>query len=198
MKAKCLAFVLFLQTGGLAQRFEVFGNVANSYPFRFDDRGFGNHRNLGAGIGLHHRSGLGIQVEVSRTFGLTPTPVACGIVGIPCVGSAREGLSGMTTLSADAVYEFGQGRTRPYVIGGVGGLWSNGVSSMLTVGPDRAVFEEQKWRDTGTAFDAGVGLRIRCGRSLSIRPELRFYDATALSRANLSMVRASVGVAYHW
>ncbi len=198
MKTGCLMFILAFQTGALAQRFEVFGNLAGGYPFRFEDRGFGNKPSAGAGFGVYHDSGLGVQVEANRTFGLTPTPARCGIAGIPCEGQARQGLSGgVSIVSVDAVYRFGD-RLQPYLIGGIGGLWSENVSSVLHLYPDRAIFEEQKWKDSGLAFNAGGGLRIRLGRALSLRPEIRLYHATARSRANLSLLRSSVSIAYGW
>jgi opacity protein-like surface antigen len=177
---------------------EVFVSVAQGRLFRIGDNPLDSGPNVGAGVGLLHRSGLGVDIGLNRTFGLRAKPAACGVVNIPCEGSAREGTTAATIFSVDARYEFTRARVRPYVTGGVGALRSSGFSPTLYISEQRAVFSEQEWSDTGLAFNVGGGVRIRLGERLSIRPELRVYNGVALSRANLCMFRPSVVLAYSW
>jgi hypothetical protein len=107
---------------------EVGGSLAWGHTVRFGDQTFGDTPNLGLTLGARHETGLGFEVEVNKTFGLTPDPVACSGV-VPCIGEAFSGV-----------------RTE----------------------------------------------------HLSVRPELRVYDSSALSRSNLTLVRASVGIGVNW
>ena len=177
---------------------EVFAAVGHGRLFRIDDNPLGGGPNVGAGIGVTHRSGLGVDFELNRVLGLSAKPAPCGIVNVPCEGSAREGVTGATILSAGIRYEFTRARVRPYVTGGVGALRSNGFSPEVYVSEQRAIVREEKWNDTGLAINFGAGLRIRLSESLSLRPELRLYSATALSRANLSLFRPSLALAWSW
>jgi opacity protein-like surface antigen len=197
--------VLLWPGGGRAQPalppaigFELFGSIAGGTLFRVEDQRLGDGLNLGAGIAAVHRSGLGVELEWNRTLGLTANPAPCGLVGISCEGAAREGVTSATIVSVNALYHFGRSRFRPYVTGGAGVLRSAGFSSILHVREDRAVFQEERWTDTGLALNAGFGVKIRLGRSLWLRPELRVYDASLRSRANLSLLRISAGIGYHW
>ncbi len=177
---------------------EVFATMGHGRLFRLEDNPLGGGPNLGAGFGLTHRSGLGVDFAVNRMLGLSASPAPCGVVNLPCEGSARQGVTGAATLSADLRYEFTRARVRPYAIGGVGALRSHGFSPAVYVSGQRAVLSEEKWADTGLAINFGAGLRIRLARSLSLRPELRLYSATALSRANLSLFRPSLALAWAW
>jgi opacity protein-like surface antigen len=177
---------------------EVFATLGHGRLFRFEDNPIGGGPNLGAGIGLTHRSGLGVDLELNRTLGLTAGPVPCGIVGLACEGSARQGVTGASILSANVRYGLGRARVRPYVTGGVGALRSKGYASIIYAREQRAVLREETWSDTGLAVNFGGGLRIRLTRSLSLRPELRLYTASALSRANLSLFRPSLALAWAW
>ena len=177
---------------------EVFAAIAQGRLFRIEDNPIGSGLNAGAGIGLRHRSGLGTEFEVNRTFGLSARPVPCGIVDVPCEGSARQGVTSATIFSVNVRWEFGRARLRPYVTGGVGALFSKGLSVSLYASQQRAVWSEEQWSDTGLAINAGGGLRIQLSRSLSLRPELRLYGASALSRANLSLLRPSIALAWSW
>lgn len=195
-----LCLLLLFATAGHAQSFtgEVYASIGHGHLFRFDDNPIGGGPNLAGGIGLRHRSGLGIEFELNRTLGLSARAAPCGIVNLPCEGSARDGVTGATLFSGNVSYEFTRARVRPYVIGGAGALRSTGYSSAIWVSDQRAVFREEPWSDTGVAISFGGGLRIFLTRSLSLRPELRLYTATALSRANLSLFRPSLAVAWNW
>ena len=56
----------------------IFASVAVANVSRMEDRSFGTKPNVGAGIGLEWRR-LGLDAEVHRTIGLTPTVVQCGV-----------------------------------------------------------------------------------------------------------------------
>jgi hypothetical protein len=184
---------------------EVFGSIAAGHVFRFDDRGYGNHFNFGAGANVAIWRGLRAGAEVNRTFGLDPTPAKCGSISngpnlppLPCVGSAREGVASATAASFTAEYLFGQGRVQPYLVGGLSIMLTEEFGSISIVKPNYVEFEEWSSKDTGIGPTFGAGLRIEANRRLSIRPELRVLDATALSRSNLSQLRVSLGVGYAW
>lgn len=177
---------------------EVFVSIGHGHLFRIEDNPIGSGPNIGAGIGLRHRSGLGFDVELNRTLGLAASTAPCGIANVPCEGSARQGVTGATILSFNMRYEFTRARVRPYLTGGIGPLWSKGFSPTLYASEQRAIFREESWNDTGLAVAFGGGLRIGLTRSLSLQPELRVYNATALSRANLSLFRPSLALAWSW
>jgi opacity protein-like surface antigen len=120
---------------------EVFASIAWAHVFRFDDQTFGDRPNAGAGFGLHHRSGLGAELEISRTFGLMARTTPCAISGVSCVGTGCDG---------------------------------------------------------ALALRFGAGLRMPITRAVALRSEVRFYDGSARSRANLSIIRTSIGLGYRW
>jgi hypothetical protein len=97
----------------------TFGAVAVATVYRTEDQSFGTKPNVGAGFGIEWKR-LGIDVEAHRTIGLTPRAIQCGVSGVPCVGSAREGFLEATMLSGNVSYFFGEARVRPYVTGSVG------------------------------------------------------------------------------
>src|SRR5688572_18911882 len=68
----------------------VFGAAAVANVYRTEDQSFGTELNVGGGLGIEWKR-LGLDAEVHRTLGLTPRGVQCGLVNVPCVGSAREG-----------------------------------------------------------------------------------------------------------
>ncbi len=202
----CAAFLVFAARPAFAQatgdepaiRFGVFGSVANGRVFRIGDNPLDSGVNVGAGFGVRHRSGLGVEFEYNQTLGLSPSPAACGVAGVVCEGSASNGVSAANIASVNAFYQFGRSRVQPYVTGGIGALMSNTVSSILYVRDTTAIFEEQRYRDTGVAVNFGGGIRFRLSRSLYFRPEIRMYNAVIRSRANLSLFRASVGFGYEF
>ncbi len=198
--AQVIVLLLLFGAAAYSQSFtgEVFAGIAQGRLFRMDDNPLGSGPNIGAGIGVTHRSGLGADFELNRTLGLSAKPAACGVVNVACEGSARQGVTSATILSFNARYEFTRARVRPYLTGGVGALASKGYSPALYVSGQRAVFSEEAWSDTGLAINFGGGVRIRLARALSLRTELRVYSASALSRANLSLFRPSIALAWSW
>jgi opacity protein-like surface antigen len=186
-------------------KFEIVASIAMGHVFRFDDQGFGNHTNFGAGVEVPVWRKLRIGAEVNRTFGLSPSLAKCGGIldsqrqPLPCVGTARQGVSGeATAASLTASYFFGEGRIQPYLVGGLSILRASEYRSSSLVRQGFVEFREDKLSSTGIGPTLGVGLRASIGRHLSIRPEARFSDGTALSSLNLSQWRISVGVAYGW
>lgn len=184
---------------------EVIANVGLGHVFRFEDRAYGTEANFGVGIDMPVWRRLRAGVEVNHTFGLSPSPAPCGGISLgpglptlPCIGSARSGVSSVTATSFTASYLMGSERVQPYVLGGVSLLWTTVFSSVSAVRPDHVELQELISSDTGAGLTLGFGLRTSVTQHLSIRPEFRFSDGTALSRANLSLVRLSVGVGYGW
>ncbi len=185
-------------------KFEVIAGVAMAHPFRFEDQGFGNHFNFGVGVEVSVWRGLRIGGEMNRTFGLSPSPVKCGAVladsgqPLPCVGTARNGLSSATAGSVTAAYFFGEEKIQPYVLGGISILNGKEHTSVSIVHKDYVELMENAWSSTGIGPTLGAGLRASINKHLSIRPEVRFSDGTSLSSLNLSQWRISVSVAYGW
>jgi hypothetical protein len=107
-------------------KIEIVAGIAVGHPFRFDDQGFGNGVNFGAGVEIPAWRGLRFGAEMNRTFGLSPSPAPCwgislgpGQPPLPCVGTAHYGVSAATAASFAAAYFFGHGRVQPYIVGGL-------------------------------------------------------------------------------
>ena len=175
----------------------VFGAVAVANLHRTEDRSFGTELNVGGGVGIEWKR-LGLDAEVHRTLGLTPRGVQCGLVSVPCVGSAREGFLEATMLSGNVSYLFGGTRVRPYVTGSVGVLWTENVNSLTIVGSTGGNLSEFHERDTGLALGVGFGVDVPLTPALSLRPEFRTYSSVVMSRVNLGLHRAAIGVRYRW
>jgi len=168
------------------------------YVFRFDDEGYGNHWNAGGGAALVHRSGFAIEFEADRTFGVDPKPVACGIVGVTCVGQGRDGPSSATVTSVGIQYRLKGERVRPYFTAALGVLWTTSLSSITRVSGSVATISEFESSDHGFGPDLGAGVRIALTKNLAISPEVRWLDAPALSRQNLAVTRLTVRTSYGW
>ena len=174
----------------------AFGAVAVANVYRTEDRSFGTELNLGGGAGIEWKR-LGFDAEVNRTIGLTPRPFECGVVSVPCTGSAREGFVNATMLTGNVSYFFGA-RVRPYVTGSVGILWTESVNSLTVSSGTSAVLSEFDEEDTGLVLGIGFGVDVPVTTSLSLRPEFRTYSSTAMSRVNLGLHRGTIAVRYRW
>lgn len=174
----------------------VFGSAAVANLFRAEDRSFGTEWNVGVGAGVEWKR-LGVDAEVHRTLGLTPRTVECAVVGVPCVGLAREGVLEATMLTGNVSYFFGT-RVRPYVTGSVGVLWTESVNSLTVVNGGAATLSDFRERDTGLALGVGFGVDVPLTPALSLRPEFRTYSSVALSRVNLGMHRGTIGLRCQW
>src|SRR5262245_13013788 len=184
---------------GAAQdlRAAVMGAVALTNVYRAEDQSFGTKPNVSAGLGMEWKR-LSLDAEVHRTLGLTPRAVQCAIGNVPCAGSAREGFLEATMLSGNVSYSFGGRRVHPYVTGSVGVLWTASVNSLTIVNGTAANLSEFHESDTGLAIGVGVGVDVPLSPALSLRPELRTYSSAAMSRVNLGLHRAAIGVRYRW
>jgi hypothetical protein len=92
---------------------EASASLAWGHLARAEDQTFGDELNLAGTIGAHHASGLRFEFELNKTFGLTPDPVSCGLVGTPCVGEAVSGVRSNAIASGNVLYTFGDGRVAP-------------------------------------------------------------------------------------
>jgi opacity protein-like surface antigen len=173
----------------------VFGALGVAKVYRTEDRSFGTKLNVGGGMGIEWGR-LGLDVDAHRTR-LTPLTFRCGIVGTPCVGEAREGFEEATMLSGNLRYFFGS-RVRPYVMGSIGLLWTDGVNSLTVVRDGVATLSEFRERETSLALGFGVGADVPLTARLSLRPEFRTYSSTAMSRVNLGLHRGTIGLRYRW
>ncbi len=186
-------------------RVEITASLAVGHVFRFDDRGYSAKPNLGVGIEVPLWRGLRAGAEINRTFGLSPDAAKCGSIypapgqpACPCTGSAREGVGTAAAASFTAGYYFGNARIQPYLLGGVGILRTRQYSASYIVRTDHVEPQENATSNTGVGIAFGIGLRIAISWRLSVRPEFRFCDGTALSSANLSQTRFSAGLGYSW
>lgn len=175
----------------------IFGAAGVANVYRTEDQSFGTELNVGGGLGLEWKR-LGLDMEMHRTLGLTPRVVQCAIGNVPCVGSAREGFLEAMMLSGNVSYFFGRQRVRPYVTGSVGVLWTESVNSLTTVSRTVATLSEFHESDTGLAMGVGFGVDVPLTPAFSLRPEFRTYSSVAMSRVNLGMHRAAIGVRYRW
>jgi Outer membrane protein beta-barrel domain len=177
----------------------AFGAIAVANLYRAEDRSFGTELNLGAGVGFEWKH-LGMDGEVHRTIGLTPRPIQCASVNVnvTCVGSAREGFLNATMLSGNVSYFFGRHTVRPYVIGSIGVLRTESVNSLTIASSTAATMSEFHESDAGLAIGAGFGVDVPLTRAVSLRPELRTYSSSLMSRVNLGVHRATLGVRYAW
>ena len=185
-------------------KFEVIASAAMGHVFRFEDQGFGNHPNFGLGVELPVWRKLRFGAEINRTFGLTPRPARCGSIlndqrqPLPCIGTARTGVSAAMAGSLAAFYYFGNGRIQPYLLGGISFMKATEYQASSFVRRDIVEFQESKSSSAGIGPTLGAGLRASITRRLSIRPEIRFSDGTSLSSLNLSQWRISLGPGYGW
>jgi hypothetical protein len=175
----------------------VSGALGFANVYRTEDQSFGTELNLGAGIGAEWRR-LGFDAEGHRTIGLTPRTVECGVVNVPCAGSARAGFLEATMLTGNVRYFFGRTRVRPYVTGSLGVLWTTGVNSLTVVTERNATLSEFQEHDTGLVLGVGAGVDVPVTERLSLRPEFRTYSSVAMSRVNLGLHRGAIGLRYHW
>jgi len=101
-------------------------------------------------------------------------------------------------VSANASYLFGGPRVRPYVVGSIGVLRSESVTSLTMVSSTVATMSELRRKDSGLAIGVGAGVDVSIAPRLSLRPEFRTYSSTLMSRANLSLHRGSLALRYRW
>lgn len=186
--------VVGAQSGIWTPEVSIGGGLA--HVFRWDDRSYGDRTNAGAGVAIAHSSGWAFEVHADRTFGLTPRQAPCGLVNVICVGVGHEGPTSMAVAAIDARYHFGKHRLQPYLIAGLGILWSRSMESLTQVEGPIASVTESLSRDRGFGPELGGGLRLPIGHGWSVNGELRWLDAPWLSRQNLAITRLVANVTY--
>src|SRR5262245_22554986 len=177
---------------------EVSASVGLGHVFRFDDETFGDRLNAGAAVALAHRSGPAIELEVDHVFGLEPKPAPCGLVNNTCIGSGRYGPREATVTSLVVHYRFKGDRIQPFVFGGLGVFWTASLHTITYSSTTPAVMTERASRDRGFGPDLGAGLRVRLSPHVTFGPEIRWLDASLLSRENLAITRLGIRTAYSW
>jgi hypothetical protein len=166
------------------------------HVFRWDDQTFGDRVNAGAGVAVAHPSGWVVELQADRTFNLVPRQAPCGVVGVTCVGIGHDGPRSMTVASLVAHYRFRGKWLQPYLIGGLGVMWSRSAHSETRVQGATATISEFESRDRGFGPQLGVGARVPLGRHWSVNPELRWLDAPWLSGENLAVTRVVLTLVY--
>jgi hypothetical protein len=178
---------------------EISAAVGLGHVFRYSDEAFGDPLNVGAAVAIAHRSGLVVELELDRVFGLEPKFAPCGLVNNTCIGDGRYGPREAGVASLGMHYRFKRGeRIQPFLFAGVGVLWTASLHTTTFTRTHPAVMVESESRDRGFGPDLGAGLRISLSRHIAISPEVRWLDASLLSRENLAITRLGIRTAYSW
>lgn len=194
------AAVAGAQTAATAGRWslDTGGGVGVGRVFRANDQGFGTAPAIVVGVAARHQRGFGLEADVGRLFGLEAAPAPCGIVAIPCAGQGRAGVLAAVTASVSVQYQFGRRRIRPYVSGGIAGLWTRSVWTTIRVGTDAATLTEEERRDTGFGPAFGGGLQVAIAGQHNARVDVQTLSGSARSAVNLATTRLSVGWMRRW
>jgi hypothetical protein len=177
---------------------EVSAVVGLGHVFRFDDETFGDRLTAGAAVGIAHRSGATIEIDAEHVFGLEPKPAPCGLVNNTCIGNGRYGVRQATVASLAMNYRFGDNRVQPFLVAGVGMLLTTSLHTTTYASTSPAVMVESESRDRGFGPDLGAGLRLMLSPRVAISPEIRWLDASLLSRENLAITRLGIRTTYSW
>lgn len=152
------------------------------HVYRWDDQVFGDRLNIGGSLAIMHRSGFALEFESDRTVGLPPD----------------SRVRSATITSVVVRYQFRARRFQPYILAGVGVLWSKYLSSEATVVGGEVVRTDIEQNEAGLGPDLGGGLRVLVAGPISVNPEIRWLDASFRARANLGVTRFSIRAAYAW
>jgi opacity protein-like surface antigen len=177
---------------------EISASVGLGHVFRYNDETFGNGLNAGGAVAIAHRSGLVIELAADRMFGLEPKPAPCGLVNNTCVGGGHYGPRDATVGSLGVHYRFRGARFQPFLFAGVGVLWTESLHTITYTSTSPAVMVERESRDRGFGPDLGGGVRIVLSRHVAISPEIRWLDASLVSRENLAITRLGIRTTYSW
>ena len=187
------------------RRYEVFVMTGSGHVFR--RRGGEDSVSIGAGIGIRLSSRFNVELEYNQLPNLSPKPISCGGIGnlvggifvpLPCVGTGRNGPDRFSLASANLLYSFSDSRIQPYVAGGAGVDWSRSFSSISRPQGNEVIITETFSKDSGFVWNMGAGIRIYATPRVSIRPDVRYYNAVLMSSHNLAVVRLGVGLGVHW
>ena len=149
-------------------------------------------------MAVAHRSGLAIELAFDRVFGLEPKAAPCGLVNNTCVGDGRYGPREAAVASLGIHYRFSGVRFQPFLFAGIGVLWTASLHTTTYSGTNPAVMVESGSRDRGFGPDLGAGLRVVLSPHVAISPEIRWLDASLLSRENLAITRLGIRTTYAW
>ena len=183
---------------------EVFGSIAFGHLANCC-RTFGDTMNVGGSAGIRWRRFV-TEFEFNRILGLSPKSLPCAIqYGQTCM-PGHQGAQSATTVSGNVLFLFPRPTVEPYISGGLGVMLSTQIdpdldmqfSSVPNTPPIAVNLIERETHDLGFAINYGAGLRIPLTSSLTVRSELRLYDATLLSKYNMGLLRASMQVGYRW
>jgi opacity protein-like surface antigen len=175
---------------------EISASAGLAHVFRWDDRAFGDVLSAGGAVAIAGDSGWVLEIHGDRTFGLSAPPAPCGLVNITCSGLGHDGPTSVATLTIGAQYRFGGGRVQPYLLGGVGVMWSRSLHSVTRVRGAVADISEFASRDAGLGPDVGAGLRVALNQRWSFNAEVRWLEASVLARENLGTTRLLTRVTY--
>ena len=159
---------------------------------------FGDRLNAGVAVAIAHRAGLVIELDAERVFGLDPKPAPCGLVNNTCRGSGRYGPRQATVASLAVHYRFKGTRVQPFLVAGIGMLRTASLHTTMHTSTSPAVMVESESRDRGFGPDLGAGLRLMLAPHVVISPEIRWLDASLLSRENLAITRLGIRTTYSW
>jgi len=173
---------------------EVSAGGGLGHVFRWEDQTFGNRVTAGAAIGIAHASGWVIEIHGDKTFGLEPPVAPCGLVNVECVGIAHDGPTSIATMTFGTRFHLGSGRVQPYVLAGLGVMWSESLHSLTQVRGPIAIVSEHASTDHGFGPDLGGGIRAVLTPRWSVSGEVRWLDASWQSRENLAVTRVMIGV----
>jgi opacity protein-like surface antigen len=159
---------LCLPTTGAAQpsspSWEAFVTIGWGKVWRYEGPSFGEGPNVGAGVAIRTDSGFGVALQLDHTF-----------------PKRRGAFRGVTALTANLQYSFGDHRVQPYLSAGLG---------LLRSVPDTAGV------DKGFGPNLGAGLRVDAHEHVPVRAEIQWLEGAWLSPLNLSVTRISAGTGY--
>ena len=161
---------------------EVSFLIGLGHVYRWDDQTFGDRLNLGGSVSIRHRSGFALELEADRT------------VNLPADSLVRSA----TITSVVVRYQFRSRRFQPYLLGGVGVLWSKYLSSEVTVVNGELELVQTELSEGGLGPDLGGGLQVLVAGPISINPEIRWLDASVRSMGNFGVLRLAIRTAYSW
>jgi opacity protein-like surface antigen len=163
------------------------------------DDPLGSGLTLGGALTIPVMRRFAVRIDGHRSLGPNLNERSCASFPTsPCTGVGRYGVRGLTIWSATGVYYFSPGRAQPYVTGGLDVLDFTFVSDVTTFRGGQVTITDFEQQNTTMGITLGGGVRVAVGRRLSVTPEVRIYDGTILSGANLAQLRASIGVGYRF
>ena len=180
-------------------QFEAAGRVGFGRIGIFGSNEWDNGINVGGMFEYRVYPRIGLQFEATTISGVDPDPVPCAI-SIPCVGSAVSGLHWAFQYTGNVVYYFSRDKqVQPYLVGSVGALRSKTAHAGTFASPIQAEIRQlPDTVDTGVSIGFGGGVWAPLGERFVLRPDIRLYDSSVRSRANLGLIQVGVLVGVRW